>query len=57
MENSRKRSFGPRAPNARNAFRTGAKESYTGAKQGLGGAEDSWETFAPWVQNTFGTLS
>ena len=29
----------------------------TGAKQGLGGAKDSWETFAPWVKNTFCTLS
>ena len=26
-------------------------------KQGLGGAKDSWETFAPWNQNTFCTLS
>ena len=34
---------------------TGAKESCTGAKQGLGAAKDSWETFAPWVQNTFCT--
>ena len=36
---------------------TGAKEGCTGAKQGLGGAKDSWETFGPWVQNTFCTLS
>ena len=49
-----KRSFGPRAPKA---SCTGAKESCTSAKQGFGGAKDSWETFAPWVQNTFCTLS
>ena len=47
-----KRSFGPRAPKS---SCTGAKESCTGAKQGFGGAKDS--TFAPWVQNTFCTLS
>ena len=29
------------------------KKSCTCAKQGFGGAKDSWETFAPWVQNTF----
>ena len=33
------------------------KGSCTGAKQGFGGAKDSWETFAPWVQKTFCTLS
>ena len=49
-----KRSFGPRAPKS---SCTGAKEGYTGAKQGFGGAKDSWETFAPWVRNTFCTLS
>ena len=49
-----KRSFGPRAPKS---SCTGAKESCTGAKQGFGGAKDSWETFVPWVQNTFCTLS
>ena len=27
------------------------------AKEALGGAKDSWETFAPWVQETFSTLS
>ena len=46
--------FGLRAPNA---SCTGAKEGCTGAKQGLGGAKDSCETFSPWVQNTFCTLS
>ena len=49
-----KRSFGPRAPKS---SCTGAKESCTSAKQGWGGAKDSWETFAPWDQKTFCTLS
>ena len=42
-----KRSFGPRE---QEASCTGAKWVCTGAKEGLGGAKDSWETFAPWAQ-------
>ena len=33
-----------------------SKKGCTGAKDGLVGAKDSWETFAPWVQKTFCTL-
>ena len=32
------------------------QKSKDGAKQGLGGAKDSWEAFAPWAQKTFCTL-
>ena len=49
-----KRSFRPRE---RVASCTGAKRGCTGAKEISEGARDSWETFAPWVQKTFCTLS
>ena len=42
-----KRSFGPRE---QEASCTGAKWGCTRAREGLGGARDSWETFAPWAQ-------
>ena len=29
-----------------------AKWGCTGAEEGLGGAKDSWETFAPWAQKS-----
>ena len=41
-----KTSFGPRE---QEASCTGAKWGCTGAKEVLGGAKDSWETFAPWA--------
>ena len=41
-----KRSFGPRE---QGASCTGAKWGCTGAIEGLGGAKDSWETFALWA--------
>ena len=48
-----KRSFGLRE---QKASCTSANYGCTGAKEGLGGGKDSWETFAPWVQQTFCTL-
>ena len=44
-----KRSFGPRE---QEGSCTGAKWGCTGATKGLGGAKDSWETFAPWAQKS-----
>ena len=44
-----KRSFGPRE---QEASCTGAKWGCTSAKEGLGGAKASWETFAPWAQKS-----
>ena len=41
-----KRSFGPRE---QEASCSGAQWGCTGAKECLGGAKDSWETFAPWA--------
>ena len=35
---------------------TGVRWGCTVAKEALGGAKDSWETFAPWVQKTSCTL-
>ena len=49
-----KRSFGP---SERRASCTGATPFGSGAKEGLGGAKDSWVTFAPWAQKTFCALS
>ena len=36
---------------------TGANAGCAGAKEVSAGASDSWETFAPWAQTTFCTLS